>query len=176
MNLIFIHGAPAVGKLTVARELAKLIDARLLDNHASIDFAKTLFEFGTPEFWKLVQSVRLLATEQAAASSLKNLICTYCYSDPDDRPHFDRLLTLLELNRGHMLPIYLHCDESIMRQRVSNSDRVARKKLVSIAGLRAFMSDWNIAPVNHARLLRVDTGLILPEEAARQIAKHFELF
>lgn len=35
----------------IARELATRIDGRVLDNHASIDFARALFEFGTTKFW-----------------------------------------------------------------------------------------------------------------------------
>jgi hypothetical protein len=175
MNLIFLHGAPAAGKLTVARELTKLIDSRLLDNHASIDFARTLFEFGTPEFWRLVQSVRVLATEHAAATPLPNLICTYCYSEPDDRPHFDRLLNLLEANGGRMLPVFLHCDQSVLLKRVGNADRVERRKLASVEGLTTFLTRWKIAPVSHPELLNIDTAVLPPDAAAREIATHFGL-
>ena len=55
MKLVFIHGAPAAGKLTTARLLDR-VGGRLFDNHAAIDVARTVFEFGTPEFWELVQA------------------------------------------------------------------------------------------------------------------------
>jgi tRNA uridine 5-carbamoylmethylation protein Kti12 len=46
MKLVFLHGAPATGKLTVAKALLNVVPGRLLDNHAAIDFARTIFEFG----------------------------------------------------------------------------------------------------------------------------------
>ena len=35
MRLVFLHGAPATGKLTVARALLSLLPGRLLENHAA---------------------------------------------------------------------------------------------------------------------------------------------
>lgn len=48
MKLVFIYGPPAVGKFTVVRELSRQTGFKLYDNHVSINFVKTLFEFGTP--------------------------------------------------------------------------------------------------------------------------------
>jgi hypothetical protein len=50
MKLIFLHGSPAVGKLTVAKALLRLVQGRLVDNHAAIDLARTIFDFGAPGF------------------------------------------------------------------------------------------------------------------------------
>jgi tRNA uridine 5-carbamoylmethylation protein Kti12 len=50
MKLIFIHGSPAVGKLTVAKALLRLVPARLMDNHSNVDLARTIFDFGVPVF------------------------------------------------------------------------------------------------------------------------------
>ena len=58
MKLLFIHGAPASGKLTVARALLQAVQGKLFDNHAAIDVARTVFEFGAPGFWELVHDVR----------------------------------------------------------------------------------------------------------------------
>jgi hypothetical protein len=66
MKLIFLHGAPATGKLTVATALLRVVPGRLLDNHAAIDFALTMFDFGAPGFWDLVHDVRLSALDAAA--------------------------------------------------------------------------------------------------------------
>jgi tRNA uridine 5-carbamoylmethylation protein Kti12 len=47
MKLVFLHGAPAVGKLTVARELSALTGFRLFHNHLTVDLATSLFTFGS---------------------------------------------------------------------------------------------------------------------------------
>ena len=51
MRLVYIHGAPAVGKLTVAKSLAQLTNARLFDNHVSINLARSLFDHGQQGYW-----------------------------------------------------------------------------------------------------------------------------
>ncbi|MBD0327065.1 MAG: AAA family ATPase, partial [Pyrinomonadaceae bacterium] len=47
MKLIFLHGLPGVGKLTVARELAKLTGFKVFHNHLAVDLVESLFEFGS---------------------------------------------------------------------------------------------------------------------------------
>lgn len=175
MNLIFLHGPPAAGKLTVARELLRLMPGRMLDNHASIDYGRTLFDFGTPEFWQLVQSIRIVAIEQAAQSTLPNLICTQCYSEPEDRPYFDRLQVIVSAHHGRLMPVFLFCANATLNARVGNSDRAERGKLTSHEGLAAFMAKWNIVPVAHPDCLTIDTSRQPATASAQIICSHFEL-
>jgi hypothetical protein len=51
MKLVFLHGSPAVGKLTVAKALLRMVSVRLFDNHAAIDLARTVFEIRTRGDW-----------------------------------------------------------------------------------------------------------------------------
>lgn len=51
MNMIFIYGPPAVGKLTVAEELAKITGYKLFHNHLTQDLAREIYpEFGPQRF------------------------------------------------------------------------------------------------------------------------------
>lgn len=85
MNLVFLHGEPASGKLTVARALLQRVPGRLLENHAAIDFARTVFDFGAPGFWELIERLRLVALEAAASNGVPLAVMTCCYSEPQDR-------------------------------------------------------------------------------------------
>ena len=58
MKLVFIYGPPGVGKLTVAKELSNLTGFKLFHNHVSIDFASSVFDFGTAAFWHVVRQAR----------------------------------------------------------------------------------------------------------------------
>ena len=89
MKLVFLHGAPATGKLTVAKALLGMIAGRLFDNHAAIDLARTIFDFGAPGFWELVHSVRCSAFDAAAEHGVSLVVTTFCYAEPDDRPQYD---------------------------------------------------------------------------------------
>lgn len=175
MNLIYLHGPPAVGKLTVSRELLRVIPGRLLDNHASIDFGWTLFEFGTAEFWRFVHQLRLIAVQHSAQSDIPNLIYTSCYSDPEDRPHFERLQEIQGTYCGRLTPVYLFAGTNTLNQRVSNPDRLERRKLTSQEGLASALAKWNIAPVPQTDCLHIDTSRQSAAESATLIVEHFGL-
>lgn len=61
LMIINLNGWPGVGKLTTARELSKLADAKLLDNHTLLNVGKALARDGSPEFYRLVRAVRSIA-------------------------------------------------------------------------------------------------------------------
>ena len=45
MWLLFLHGPPASGKLTIARELKTLTGFQLFHNHLAVDLLESVFEF-----------------------------------------------------------------------------------------------------------------------------------
>ena len=81
MKLIYLYGPPGVGKLSVARELARLTGFRLFHNHLSIDCVLPVFEFGTDAFWRVVYAIRLGVIEEAAKQDI-DLIFTNVYAHP----------------------------------------------------------------------------------------------
>lgn len=175
MRLVYIHGAPAVGKLTVAKEVTRLVPAKLFDNHASIDLARTVFEHGAPGFWSLVESVRILVLEAAAKENVPIVLMTSCYSDPHDRPTFEKYEQILKQHTAEMCPVFLHCPNAEMKRRVANPDRKARGKITSAPGLERFLGQYNHVPVPHSQCLEVATEEVPATETAIRIVKHFGL-
>src|SRR5258706_14496721 len=76
MKLVFLYGAPAVGKLTVARELAALTGFRLFHNHLTVDLVTSLFPFGSEPFVILREQIWLAAFRAAALHDV-SLIFTF---------------------------------------------------------------------------------------------------
>ncbi len=71
MKLIFLHGMPGVGKLTVATELAKLTGFKLFHNHLTVDLVTSLFEFGSQPFIELRERIWLDTFAQAPPQNWK---------------------------------------------------------------------------------------------------------
>jgi hypothetical protein len=175
MQLLFIHGAPGVGKLTVARALHRLVPARLHDNHAAIDLAKTIFDFGAPGFWELVHDVRLKALQAARLHRVPLVIMTYCYADPDDQPAFKDFETCVEADGGRVLPVFLSCGRREVVRRLGNPDRVERGKITTAAAFDAFLETSNVVAVPRSDCLAFDSGQETAEDVAQSIVRHFGL-
>ncbi len=175
MKLIYLHGAPASGKLTVARAILQLLPGRLFDNHAAIDLARTVFDFGQEGFWSLVNSVRIETIRKAAQHNVPLLIYTSCYSGPEDYGLFQEMEAAVTDNNGVLLPVYLECSEQLLQERVGNVYRIERRKISSREGLIEFLKDWNMSPVPRANCLRLDSGAHTAHETAETIVMHFKL-
>jgi hypothetical protein len=78
MKLILLYGAPAVGKLTVGRELSRITGIGLAHNHLTINAAREAFGWGTPAFQRAIHRLRFVIIEEAAAEKL-DLIATASY-------------------------------------------------------------------------------------------------
>jgi hypothetical protein len=175
MKLIFLHGAPATGKLTVAKALLRVVPGRLFDNHAAIDLAATVFAFGAPGFWELVQTARCAVLDAAAGQGVPLVVTTYCYVEPDDRPAFAQFEAIMQRHGGELLPVFLHCSPEEMTRRVTNAERAARGKVSSAKGLEDFLAQNHLAPVPRPDCLVLDSAARTADATAREIIRHFAL-
>jgi tRNA uridine 5-carbamoylmethylation protein Kti12 len=53
MRIVILCGLPGMGKLTIAKELARLTEYRVFHNHLVFDAVEALFPFGSPSFIEL---------------------------------------------------------------------------------------------------------------------------
>ena len=170
MRLIWIHGPPASGKLSVARSLSALVDAGVLHNHLSIDLARPILDFGDPGFWSLVDELRLTCIRTAAESKRPMLLYTSCYDDPYDRPVLERYEGVLKQTGSSLVPVFLHCEVAELERRVGNDDRKQAGKITTASALRKTLSEWNCIPIPRDNCITIDTTTGSPEAAAEAIA------
>ena len=173
MKLLFFHGSP--GKLTVAKALLRMMPGRLMDNHAAIDFARTIFDFGAPGFWELVHQIRYSALDAAAEHSIPLLVTTFCYAEPEDREQFGKFEEIVHRHGGELLPVFLHCSRQEALRSVDNPDRIERRKITSGENLIRFLDSYDFTAVPRADCLTLDTGTASAEVTARNIIRHFSL-
>jgi chloramphenicol 3-O-phosphotransferase len=175
MKLLFLHGAPAAGKLTVAKALLRIVPGRLMDNHAAIDLALTVFDFGAPGFWELVHDVRRSALNAAAEHGVPLLVTTFCYADPEDREQFRQFEEIMQRHGAKLLPVFLHCSREEAVRRVGNPDRVERRKITSGEHLIRELDRYDLTAVPRPDCLKLDTSINPADATARKIAQHFGL-
>jgi len=87
MHLVMLFGPPAVGKMTVGREIARRTGYKLFHNHMSIEPILDIFEWGTPSFNRLNTLIRRRVIEEAVAADLPGLIFTVVWNLDDPAEH-----------------------------------------------------------------------------------------
>jgi hypothetical protein len=175
MKLVFIYGPPASGKLSVARELAKLTGFRQFDNHVSIQFVQSIFEFGTAPFWRLVHKYRLEMIEEAAKHRI-DIIFTFVYERKSDDPFIRKIIRKVERFGGTVYFVRLQCGRKELGRRVTSKSRklqgkLASKKLLNMV-LRKFDLGWEVP---FRKSLTINTEANSPRRAAKIIAEFYGL-
>jgi adenylylsulfate kinase-like enzyme len=171
MKLVFLHGPPASGKYTIARVLHSSYGVLNFHNHLTIDVAKSLFDFGTDEFWDLTHQLRRTALAAIADKADASVVFTNCYSSPHDDSTVEALEREVTSRDGQFIPVFLECSMEELRRRVTDPSREKMRKIRSIQGLEEYVGAWNFVALDRPNAISVKTDGRSPEECAAEIAK-----
>ncbi len=176
MNLIFIYGLPATGKLTVAQELASLTGFKLFHNHLVVDCLLSVFEFGSVPFVQLREEIWLSVFDHACQSKLPGLIFTFA-PERTVRPQFIREASdVISRGGGEIDFVELVCPLAELKVRMDSPSRLRYQKLTSLSLFEQLHADgvFDSSYMPKPRLT-LDTSLCTPIHAALQIAQTLEL-
>jgi hypothetical protein len=173
VNLVFLHGPAASGKLTVGRELSRLTGYRLFHNHLVVDAVAAVFDFGSEPFVLLREEMWLAVFREAAHRGV-SLIFTFAPERTVRDSFVDEASAAVEEEGGRVRFVELTCAETELERRIENSSRAEFGKLRSKALFQELRSagafDWPKFPSG----LTIDTGTLTPIEAALRIRDHLE--
>lgn len=174
MQLVFLHGPAAVGKLTVARALAARTGLALFHNHLVVDAVHAVFDFGTEPFIRLREQMWLSVFEEAARTR-RSLVFTFApeSSVPENFPA--RTCEVVERQGGSVRFVELTVPRAEQERRLVAESRTEFGKLRDLDMLRDLGAKgaWDYPAI--ASELVIDTGVHAPEESARLIAEALRL-
>jgi hypothetical protein len=172
MRLLFIHGPAASGKLTVAKAVCAMTGMRLFHNHLVVDALLAVFQFGSPEFVTLRESMWLGVFEAAAGQDI-SLAFTFA-PESTVRPEFiAEAVHAVEKHGGEVCFVELQCPIEEIERRLDAPSRREWMKLKSVATFRELRSrNADSFPTLPAGLT-LDTSAMTPEEAARRICERY---
>lgn len=171
---VLIYGPPAAGKLTVARALADRFGMVLLDNHLTVDVALRVLDFGAPQFWELVESLRGLLFEAAAAAG-KHSVSTLVYGHPDDRPYVARVEEMAARCGVELSCVQLRPPIDVLHQRVRSESRLATPKIHDEETLSSVLARHDLYTPIEQTDLSIDNSGVSPDEVVDRIAAHLKL-
>lgn len=172
MQLLFLHGPAASGKLTVAKAVCELTGMRLFHNHLVVDTLLSVFQFGSPEFVELREKTWLGVFSSAARAGI-SLAFTFA-PEATVRPGFiANAIAAVENAGGEVCFVELQCTIAELERRMDAPSRHQWMKLKSVESFRELRANGADRFPALPPGLTIDTGSTPPESAARQICEHF---
>jgi hypothetical protein len=185
MDLIIIFGPPAVGKMTVGHALSKCTGYKLFHNHMTIDLVLNFFDYGQPQFGKLVNEFRNRIFEEVATSQIKGIIFTYVWAlnQDSDRKYIDKVLKIFQVHGASVYFVELEADlderllrnESDYRLSMKPSKRDVthtRKKLLEHEKIYKMNSKDDF--YYKENYMKINNTQLSADQVAIQISQHFK--
>lgn len=173
MELVFLHGGAASGKLTTARALERTVGYPVFHNHLVVDALTTVFPFGSEPFVRLREQFWLQVFTDAARTD-RSLTFTFT-PEGTVLPGFpDRVQAVVEAAGGRTHFVRLLVGDAEQERRIGAGSRREFHKLTdleTVRRLRNYRFSVEQPPVD----LEVDTETSTAEQTADLIVRQFGL-
>jgi deoxyadenosine/deoxycytidine kinase len=174
--IIHLNGMPGVGKLTIAKSLARILSARLIDNHRLIDAVLTCTERGSPSYFRVLMDItNIVLAELKKAPKHEVLIFTNALANglPEDIQRFRAIQKLAKIRKTNFFPILLTCSLPENKKRLQSATRKEKSKLMNPNILSKLVKQYTLVhPKKLPQALILDVTNFSPDEAARKIKRH----
>ena len=158
MKLIVLYGPPAAGKYTIAKAISEKTGYKLFHNHLTVDLLTSIFTFGTPEFVRLNQKIRLDIFEQAAKENIPGIIFTYVYEKNISDEFIKSILEKITSSGGEVIFIQIYCEKEELLKRVKGESREQFHKIKSEENLLETLSKRDqMSPINFVDSITIDS-------------------
>jgi hypothetical protein len=166
MKLVFIYGAPAAGKLTVARQISGLTGFPVFHNHLIVDAVGSVFPFGTPTFIMLRERFWLTVMCEAARED-RSLLFTFAPELTVSRDFPTRAQQAVNEAGGTTAFIRLTVSPTEQERRMGEASRGEFDKMRSVEQLRQLREQFETCEAKMpAAVLTIDTTQVSPPDAA----------
>ncbi len=179
--IIYLLGFAGVGKRTIAKEITKQANFRLVDNHTInnvvFPFVRVNSHTKMPkEIWEKIGMIRNIAMETLI--DIGNRDFNYIFTNQlfenneDDLRIYKKIEETAEKIGAKFMPVRLLCDAEENRRRIVQPDRNEHMKLTSDAYIDELTDEIVFIPA-HPSTFTIDVTSMSANEAAKQILTEF---
>jgi cytidylate kinase len=170
MKLIVLYGPPAAGKYTIAKALAERLGFKLFHNHLTIDLLKSVLPFGTPDFFRLSQKIRLEIFEEAAKQKVEGIIFTKVYEKDVDDSFIQQMIDVIESSGGHIVFVQIYCEKETLLKRVGEESRKQFQKVKSEEDLIDMLDSGEMmSAIPFVESIKIDSTRLSVEETVEKV-------
>lgn len=182
-TIIALIGFPGVGKYTIAKELARLMPAMVVDNHYCNNVIFPLAGHGwgdrcADQVWDQIDKVRQVVMETIAtiSPSEASFIFTGVLRDTDDSDFATYQLWASTATKRQALfvPVVLTCDLAENQRRVVSEGRAELMKLTKPEKIAHIHETERVLIPTHTHSLQLETTNLSVEQVVAQIMAHVE--
>lgn len=175
MKCIVLYGPPAVGKLTVARELAKRGNTHVFDNHKVIELIAPVVGGNDTELITLSYSLQLQILNAAMRLSHEDIIFPFTFT-ADLQTDIAFLQTIVEAGRAHNVRIdlvHLRAKRHTLLERVVQDSRRGTSKITDPLLLDKLLQtyDFDKPMPGDDHVININTTHMTPQEVAQQVIR-----
>lgn len=166
MKLIFIYGPPAIGKLTIAKEIEKKTDFRLFHNHTIIDLCFATLNPKSERFWKFARKIRIDLIKEAIKQKIPGLIMTMAYTGESD--FIEQVIKTVEKEKNKVYLVRLTSSMKDLEKRVYAKSRKKFGKLKTKTSLKRWFKKYGEIDLPKKSLV-LDTSKLSAKQCADKI-------
>jgi hypothetical protein len=176
-SIVYLLGAPAVGKFSVAMAIAKINGAAVVDNQLiNLPIMSLLTEWPdakvTEGMWKEIEFVRdavFRMIEDVIPHSASFVLTNALEDDAESRDLYERVKRIAAFRGSLFLPVVLTCDLEEQLRRVTDPARTKRMKIDDRERAKNYIETTTFYIPTEEDLLIIDTTALSPERAAALI-------
>lgn len=182
-TIVYLIGYAGTGKYTIAKELAALTGAVIVDNQLinSPFFSVVGASGNTPlpaAVWPKIESIRRIVLDTVAElvpPEASFLFTNELYEGkPMDRRWYEDVAILATKRQARLVPVILHCEPEELCRRVTSPERAVRFKERSAYRTRENIRTYQLLRVDHPNCLELEITTLSPIQAAQTILVHAE--
>ncbi len=182
-TIVYLIGYRGIGKYTIAKTLAGLTEAVLVDNYLiNTPVFSVLGASGNTllpaEIWPRIEHIRQIVLDtiaELAKPEASFLFTNELYEGKSrDRRWYEDVASLASKREALFVPVLLHCAPEENDRRVASAERATRFKDTHPDLVREQSRTNQLLRIDHPNRLELDITHLSPGEAAQAILLHAE--
>ena len=183
-TMVYLIGYAGTGKYTIAKEIAVLTGAVIVDNQLINNpvFSVVAADRKTPlpaAVWPKIESIRRIVLDTVAelAPPEANFLFTneLYEGKPMDRRWYEDVAILATKRNALLVPVILRCEPEEVYRRVTSPERAVRFKETSADRTRENIHTFKLLRIDHPNCLELEITHLSPIQAAQAILTHVEI-